>query len=120
MKYNKREIGTIYENKACEYLSANGYEILERNFRCKMGEIDIIAQKGECIHFVEVKYRRGSNYGDPLEAVNYKKQCIISKVALFYTSKNKINEEIAVSFDVISILGEKIDFYENAFEYAEY
>lgn len=118
MKYNKREIGTIYETKACEYLSANGYEILERNFRCKMGEIDIIAKKGGYIHFVEVKYRKESNYGNPLEAVNYKKQCIISKVALFYISKRKLKEDISVSFDVISILGEKIDFYENAFEYA--
>ncbi len=120
MKSSKREIGTLYEEKASDYLEDRGFEIIERNFRCKLGEIDIIAKKGGYIHFIEVKYRRESNYGNPLEAVNYKKQRIISRVALVFMSRNGLENDTPVSFDVISILGEKTEFFENAFEFVGY
>ena len=54
---NKRQLGTVYEQKAAAYLQQQGYEILECNFRCRIGEIDIIAREGEYLCFVEVKYR---------------------------------------------------------------
>ena len=54
---NKRQLGTVYEQKAAAYLQQQGYEIMECNFRCRMGEIDIIAREGEYLCFVEVKYQ---------------------------------------------------------------
>ena len=71
---NKRQLGTVYEQKAAAYLQQQGYEILECNFRCRLGEIDIIAREGGYLCFVEVKYRSGDGYGSPLEAVGVYKQ----------------------------------------------
>lgn len=59
---------------ASEYLERKGYRILERNFRCREGEIDIIAQQGECLVFVEVRTRRGSDYGMPEESLTSTKR----------------------------------------------
>lgn len=66
---NKREFGKSGENLAADYLEQSGYRILHRNYWCRIGEVDIIAQKGNCVHFVEVKTRTGSFYGTPSESV---------------------------------------------------
>ena len=71
---NKRQLGTDYEDIACDYLQKAGYVILDRNFRSKKGEIDIVAKDNDVIVFVEVKYRKSNSYGYSAEAVNYKKQ----------------------------------------------
>lgn len=55
---NKRAVGTLYEKQACEYLKSKGYKILICNYRCKCGEIDIIAKDGAYLVFCEVKYRK--------------------------------------------------------------
>lgn len=119
MKYplsqNKRETGAAYELKAEEYLLGNGYRILERNFRNRSGEIDLIAKKEDYICFVEVKYRTTSDFGSPLEAVNVRKQNQIRKVALYYLMKNKLSEWTPCRFDVIAFEGEKLTHIENAF-----
>lgn len=70
---NNREIGDKYEEKAVKLLISRGYEILERNYRVKAGEIDIIAKFEDTIVFVEVKYRKTLKYGYGLEAVDYRK-----------------------------------------------
>ena len=75
---NRRKEGAYYENLVAEYLKTQGYEILEKNYRCRIGEIDLIAKEGETLVFVEVKYRRNDKMGDPKEAVNRKKQKKIS------------------------------------------
>lgn len=66
---NKRQIGSVYELKASDYLTKKGYQIIERNYRCRIGEIDIIAIERDCLCFIEVKYRKNEKTGDPLEAV---------------------------------------------------
>ena len=66
---NNRIFGKAGETLAAEYLEQSGYRILARNYWCRMGEIDIVAQKGNCVHFVEVKTRTGSFYGNPSESV---------------------------------------------------
>ena len=71
---NRRQIGTEEEALAAVFLKAQGYEILEQNFRCRLGEIDIIARDGSALVFIEVKYRRNAAYGTPAEAVNLRKQ----------------------------------------------
>ena len=102
---------------ASQYLKQKGFKIIELNHKNKVGEIDIIAQDKEYLVFVEVKARLSRAFGDPLEAVNYKKQQKIRQVAELYLIKTKqINANCR--FDVISILGNEnleIKHIENAF-----
>lgn len=114
---NKKEIGAKYEALAAEFLEAKGYEILEKNFRCRQGEIDLIVCDGKYLVFVEVKYRSSSQYGSAVTAVSYKKQQTISCVAAFYLLKNRLSEDTPCRFDVIAIDGDEVKHYENAFEY---
>lgn len=115
---NKRAVGTAYEKQAGEYLKRHGYEIMEYNFRCRMGEIDIVARDGEYLVFLEVKYRESESRGNPLEAVNRKKQRIISRVAAYYCLTHGYDETTPCRFDVVAILGEDTVLLKNAFEYA--
>ncbi len=112
---NKRQMGTSYEIKAEEYLTRKGYKILERNFRNRGGEIDIIAKDGEYFCFIEVKYRTTNEFGNPLEAVDVRKQNKIRKVAMYYLMKNKLSEWTPCRFDVIAFEGKKLTHIENAF-----
>lgn len=114
---NKRSIGTKYESIACDYLQKQGYEILVKNFRCRMGEIDIVARDGEYLVFVEVKYRQKASCGQAVYAVSSKKQQIISRVAAFYLLKNRLSDDTPCRFDVIAIDGNKLQLYKNAFDY---
>lgn len=93
---------------------------MERNFRCRSGEIDIVAREGGYLVFVEVKYRRGHGAGAPEEAVDQKKQRIISRVALFYLHRYGYGTETAVRFDMVAVSGEQqlqCSLYQNAFEF---
>ena len=112
---NKRQIGGEFEHLAANYLQEKGMSILEMNFRNRGGEIDIIAKDGEYICFVEVKYRTTNQWGSPLEAVNYRKQQQIRKVALYYLMRHGLHEWTPCRFDVIAFEGEKITYIENAF-----
>ena len=86
--------------------------------RCKLGEIDIIARDGDYLVFCEVKYRADDRKGTPAEAVDYAKQRVISKSALYYMTVNGI-DEIPCRFDVVSIEDDRIILYQNAFDYVE-
>ena len=102
--------------RAAACLEEKGYRILERNYRCGHGEVDLIASKDGWIVFVEVKYRKTDSMGLPQEAVNRRKQQRISRAALFYLTEHSLAEN-RIRFDVIAILGEKITQLEDAFEY---
>lgn len=115
LSVNKRQTGTSYEIKAEEYLIQKGYKILERNFRNRSGEIDIIAKDGEYFCFIEVKYRTTNDFGSPFEVVDYRKQNQIRKVAMYYLMKNKLSEWTPCRFDVIGFEGEQMTHIENAF-----
>ena len=114
---NKRSVGTEYEKIAGAFLEKHGYEILEYNFRCRLGEIDIITKEQEYLVFVEVKYRSSDETGNPLEAVNRKKQQTISRVANYYCLTHGKGETTPCRFDVVGIKGEQIKLIRNAFEY---
>lgn len=100
---NNKIIGKIGENAASEHLKNNGYSILQRNFRTRYGEIDIIAKEGKSLVFVEVKARRGRNFGLPREAVDFYKQSRIKNVASLYVAMKKMNEE-NIRFDVVEVM----------------
>lgn len=113
-KQENRTKGDIGENKAVKYLTDKGYEIIETNYKNKLGEIDIIAKEGERIVFVEVKARTTAKYGYPREAVNEFKQRKIRMVAESYLkSKRLLNSYIR--FDVIEILAGNITHLISAF-----
>ncbi len=113
---NKRYIGNEYEQRATEYLIQNGYEILERNFRNRYGEIDIIAKDGSCICFCEVKYRGSDDCGSALEAVDHRKQKKITGVANYYLMTHGLDEWTLCRFDVIAVDGDQVTILQNAFE----
>jgi putative endonuclease len=115
-RQNNRKLGSEYETLAAEYLRAQNYEILERNFRCRQGEIDIIARDGEYLCFVEVKYRANGEAGHAADAVNYRKQQKIVRVAEYYLMKHGLNEWAPSRFDVVAIDGTDITLYRNAYQ----
>jgi putative endonuclease len=121
---DNRSVGSLGEEIAANYLTARGFRILERNFRCKGGEVDIIARDpgDKSLVFIEVKTRRGLTYGVPQLAVTPFKQRQISKAALTWLSKNRLHDTNA-RFDVIAILlhtdaAHSIEQIKNAFELA--
>ena len=114
---NKRTEGSIHEREVCRYLKAEGMQILCRNFRCRSGEIDIIAMDGNCLVFTEVKYRSGRRCGDPLEAVDYHKQYRICRVADFYLVSRHIPRQTPCRFDAASVCADGIRLVRNAFWY---
>lgn len=101
-KFSEKELGNFGENVAAMYLEKNGYEIIERNFRCRLGEVDIIARKDNRIVFFEVKTRTTDQYGTPSESVTKEKKSKIRKVAALYMMWEKITN-YQVSFDVVEL-----------------
>lgn len=114
---NKRKLGARIEQTVKEYLLQHGFIILEMNYRCKQGEIDIIAQDEAYYVFIEVKYRSTVKYGVPQEAVGTAKQRRICKAAQYYLYCHGLGEFTPVRFDVASVLENKITYYKNAFEF---
>ena len=115
MALNKRAIGTIWEQAAINYLKINGYEILETNYRCRIGEIDIIAKEEGYFAFIEVKYRKTAFMGDPFDAINSKKQRTIRKTASYYLLCHNLSEYTPCRFDAVGILGSTITLIKDAF-----
>ncbi|PHV71180.1 YraN family protein [Sporanaerobium hydrogeniformans] len=111
---NKRELGNYYEELAVQYLKEKGYRILNKNFYCRFGEIDIIAEQNKTLVFVEVKYRQSSYFGYPCEAVNYKKRQRIGRTACFYL-RQYYRYEVSCRFDIIEVLEGNIHHIESAF-----
>ena len=95
-------LGRKGETIACRHLKKNGYKVLEKNFRSRFGELDIIANESENIVFVEVKSRTSTEYGLPQKFVTKDKQKKIIKSAMIYLSQNDLHNE-NVRFDVVSI-----------------
>ena len=114
MKKLNKINGTIGEIDAEKYLKDKGFVIVTTNYKNRIGEIDIIAKDKNALVFVEVKSRATLLYGRPCEAVDFRKQQKIRKVAELYLVTTK-NYYADVRFDVIEILGEEINHIENAF-----
>ncbi len=114
---NRRRIGTRYEQIAAEYLRGQGYQIICTNYRCRMGEIDLICRDGRYLVFVEVKYRANDSAGSGFMAVDARKQHRISRVAAFYLLQQHLPEETPCRFDVVSIDAGEISLLKNAFDY---
>ncbi len=118
--YNKRQIGSKYEELAAVYLTEHGYKIIEKNFHAgRYGELDLIAEdKDGTLVICECKYRSENAYGDPLMAVDKRKQRQICRTTLFYFGRHGYGMEHPCRFDVIAVYGnERILHIKNAFEF---
>jgi putative endonuclease len=102
MTLKKIKLGAKGEDIAVHYLKSRGYRILERNYRVRLGEIDVIAEQGDDLVFIEVKTRSDNLFGSPFESVTLQKQKQLSKVALEYISKHGCHNRSA-RFDVVGI-----------------
>lgn len=103
----KRKIGVAGEDFAAEVLKSQGYYILRRNFSCPYGEVDIVAINKGVISFVEVKTRTTTTYGEPSEAVDFRKQRHIRNAARYFLSRYK-REYAAVDFQVMEVTANHI------------
>lgn len=112
---NNRKVGNDKESLVVEFLEKSGYKVLERNFFCREGEIDIITTDGDMLIFVEVKYRRGNGFGIPEEAVGRKKQEKIYRAARYYIYKQYKCYDLPCRFDVVAVEKDTIRHYKNAF-----
>lgn len=114
---NRRKVGEKYEEQAAGYLEKSGFVLLERNFRCRQGEIDLVGLHAGCLVFVEVKYRKDLNSGVPEEAVGDKKQMKICQVSDYYRIMHKEMADMQVRYDVVAVCQNKVSWYQNAFSY---
>ena len=99
---HRQSLGRRGEDLACAELEKRGYVILERRFRTRCGELDIVARDAGVLVFVEVKARSGSNFGTPLESVTWKKRQRLSQMAVAYLCHKRLGQ-VACRFDVISV-----------------
>ncbi len=122
MSIRRQRLGRRGEDLAVRHLEASGYRILERNYRTRIGEIDIIAREGETLVFVEVKSRRSDRFGGPKGAVDFRKRMKLSQVALWYL-KGTGRVDQSARFDVVTVGpeapgGARVEVTRNAFELA--
>lgn len=113
---NKRAVGALYEKRAAAFLEEQGLTVQKRNYRCPAGEIDLVVLDGDCLVFVEVKYRAGKGQGGPFSAVNREKQRRISRAAAWYLMKEVGREDVPCRFDVLGMEGRHIRWMKNAFD----
>jgi putative endonuclease len=109
-----RQLGDAAESRAVAYLTGLGYEILDRNFTCKMGELDIVAKQGDTVVFVEVKSRAGSKFGLAQETVVASKRRKLLRAAQLYVQLR--NLDCPLRFDVIADGPDGLEHFENAFD----
>lgn len=116
----RKVLGGRGEDLAVRYLRKRGYKVIERNYRCLWGEIDLIARNKGTLVFVEIKARSSSGFGLPQEAVDRFKQRKLVQVAKAYMAQHHLEETIATRFDVVAIhlspSGPEITLIKDAFQ----
>jgi len=119
MGTQKKELGKKGEEVAVQFLKKKGYRIIERNYTCRLGEMDVIAKEKDTFAFIEVKTRTTTTFGPPQLAVDSSKQNQLSKVALHFLKEKRL-EDVKARFDVVAILlgpkGEEIELIKDAFD----
>ena len=109
-------LGHLGEERAAAHYRARGYAVLARNWRCRIGEIDLVASRGEVLVVCEVKTRRRDTYGQPYEAVTVAKQRRLRHLAAAYLASQEQHRYYdEIRFDVVSILGPSLRIIQGAF-----
>lgn len=110
-----RTVGTDAENLAFRFLGHEGLSPVQRNFRCRLGEIDLIMLDGDCLVFVEVRYRASREFMPASLTVDIHKQRKLVRTAALFLSRNARYAESIVRFDVVAIEGNEIEWIKDAF-----
>ena len=113
---NQRAVGAYNEEIAAAYLRKQGLAVIERNYRVRTGEIDIIAKDGEYLVFCEVKYRSSKEAGGARYSISADKQRQIARVAKIYMAQKHISPETFCRFDCVLIDGKEIEYIKNAWQ----
>lgn len=117
---SKRQSGAAAESQACDYLQQQGLQLIDRNYHCRQGEIDLIMLDGSCTVFVEVRYRRNSLFGSAAESVDPRKQKKIITTASHYLQQHSKLAQQPARFDVVSMSAQgqqtDIDWIQDAFQ----
>ncbi len=121
MTYERKKLGSHGEDLAVEFLKRRGYRILHRNFKLKFGEIDIVAQEGDTVCFIEVRTKTTDCVGTPFESITLFKQRKLSKLALAYLKNQYKSVEVRARFDVVAVVSEvgkeeTVEIIQNAFD----
>ena len=120
MEDTRKALGFKGEELAVQYLKKKGYKVIERNYRCQWGEIDLIARDKETLIFVEIKSRSSSGFGLPQDAVDRFKQEKLIQVAKAYMAEHRLQETIPARFDVVAVQftpsGPDIELIKDAFQ----
>lgn len=103
----KVEVGATGEDRAASHLVRSGMRIVERNFRCKLGELDIVARDGGVLVFVEVRSRRSTEFGSALDAISWQKRRRVTRMAMAYLAARK-PRFVEARFDVVAITGNEL------------
>ncbi len=98
----RRETGILGENLACEFLGNNGYNIIEKNYRCPGGEVDIVAKQQDTLVFIEVRTKRSRNFGSPEESITPIKMERLRNIAAYYW-QNHSNLPESWRIDVVAV-----------------
>lgn len=111
-------IGRQAEDHARQYLEQQGLELVECNFHCRLGEIDLIMRDGNAVVFVEVRYRKNREFGGPVISISQTKQQKLRAAAKYYMLQNPRAAKKSLRFDVVAILGAdlSIEWIQNAIE----
>jgi putative endonuclease len=119
MTYRRQSLGILGEDLACAELRRRGYQIVERRYRTRFGEIDIVARDGDVTVFVEVKAREGAEYGGSAEAVTPLKQRRVAQMAIDYIARHRLHDR-PCRFDVVLVdivAGESsVEVYPHAYD----
>ena len=112
---DRRQRGENAERSAEVHLHAQGLQAVERNYRCRMGEIDLVMKHADTLVFVEVRYRKHAGYGSAVESVTAAKQRKLRLAAQHYIQAHRIGESCPQRFDVVGVSPTGIEWIENAF-----
>ena len=110
------EFGKSGEDLAATWYRSNGFDVLDRNWRCSVGEIDLVAVRDHLLVVVEVKTRRTDAYGVPALAVTPSKQRRLRRLAACWLADHHLGRRVEVRFDVASVVGADVTIYQRAFE----
>jgi len=108
-------IGAVAEDRAAEFLQSQGLRLLQRNFRCRLGEIDLIMQDGADLVFVEVRSRSNAGYGSALETIGPRKRQRVARAAALYLQRHPAAARTNCRFDVVAMDGARLQWVRGAF-----
>jgi len=111
-------LGNRAEKLAARYLAKQGFTLIEKNYNCRFGEIDLVMQHGEYLVFVEVRYRKNADFGGALESIDQRKQSKLRRSAEYYLLRHK-SGDCACRFDILCLEGNLLkpsyNWIQNAF-----